>query len=180
MEKEKVEEIEGERIILTRYTKEQVPKYNAWMKDEYLQEMTASEPLELEEEYELQRDWERDPKKWIFIILEKTSVSAEEARADRIEHMIGDVNLFLHDYLPPGQAELLVMIAEPRFRCKGFASEAIRLMMEFGRVHFLISRFIVRISSKNVPSIRLFEKLGFKQFEFVEAFDEVGLEFFCS
>jgi hypothetical protein len=37
-----------------------VPKYHEWMKSPFLQEMTASEPLTLEEEYEMQTSWHED------------------------------------------------------------------------------------------------------------------------
>ncbi|MDP2439192.1 MAG: GNAT family N-acetyltransferase, partial [archaeon] len=163
MSKEEVGQIQGERVVLTKYLAAHVPQYNAWMQDPALQEMTASEPLSLEEELDLQEDWEADPKKWIFIVLDKT---------DSLK-MVGDVNLFLHPYLQPHEAELLVMIAEPSARRKGLASEAISLMMGFARQHLTITRFIVKILSHNGPSIAMFQKMGFKHCEYVEAFDEI-------
>lgn len=36
------------------------PQYNAWMQDPFLQEATASEPLTLQEEYEMQASWWAD------------------------------------------------------------------------------------------------------------------------
>src|SRR5690348_4023963 len=69
----------GTNVVLVPYTKEHVPKYNAWMKSEYLRgysyiyevatlkflpmtEMTASEELTLEEEYNMQKNvWGCDP-----------------------------------------------------------------------------------------------------------------------
>ncbi|KAJ3267937.1 hypothetical protein HDV01_003714 [Terramyces sp. JEL0728] len=52
-------------VVLVPYTKEHVPIYHEWMKDPFLQEMTASEPLSLEEEYEMQQSWYEDEKKTI-------------------------------------------------------------------------------------------------------------------
>ena len=160
-----VKRIEGDKVILIKYLLEHVVIYNQWLKDPELQEMTASEPLTIEEEQDLQADWESDPKKWIFIVLDKS----DEGKP------VGDVDLFLHEYLQPGEAELLVMIAEPSARIKGLASEAVSLMMKFAQEQFGIHRFIVKIIRKNTPSIRMFEKLGFQQYDYVEAFDEVCL-----
>lgn len=36
--------------------------YEAWMQDPFVLEMTASEPLTVEQEYEMQESWKMDPK----------------------------------------------------------------------------------------------------------------------
>lgn len=45
-------------------------RYHEWMKDPYLQEMTASEPLTLDEEYAMQKSWleDEDSKVHLFVI----------------------------------------------------------------------------------------------------------------
>jgi hypothetical protein len=53
--------IRGQRVLLVPYRQEHVPLYHAWMQNETLQELTASEPLTLEEEYEMQQSWTEDP-----------------------------------------------------------------------------------------------------------------------
>lgn len=45
--------ITGERCILVPYRREHVALYHTWMQDPALQEATASEPLTLEQEYEV-------------------------------------------------------------------------------------------------------------------------------
>ena len=50
----------GRQLILVPYRKKYVARYHAWMQDSFLQEMTASEPLSLEEEYEMQASWRDD------------------------------------------------------------------------------------------------------------------------
>lgn len=53
--------IKGQRVLLVPYRWEHVPLYHAWMQDVTLQELTASEPLTLEEEYDMQLSWAHDP-----------------------------------------------------------------------------------------------------------------------
>ena len=48
------------------------------------------------------------------------------------ESMVGDVNLFFNDFKDPFNAELDVMIPDVVQRGKGFASEAVQLMMCYG------------------------------------------------
>ncbi len=55
------------------------------------------------------------------------------AHASRLcAEMAGDVNLFFLSGDAEGQAEVMVMIAEPSKRRLGLAQEAVRLMMLFG------------------------------------------------
>ena len=47
-------------FLFVPYLGEHVPVYHRWMKSEFLQAMTASEPLSLEEEYAMQKTWMED------------------------------------------------------------------------------------------------------------------------
>lgn len=59
----------GKKTVLIPYEKLHVPKYHAWMKDEELQRLTASEPLNLEEEYKMQELWRNDEDSGLKTIL---------------------------------------------------------------------------------------------------------------
>nr|DAD20289.1 TPA_asm: hypothetical protein HUJ06_021752 [Nelumbo nucifera] len=51
----------GEKVILVPYMSEHVPKYHEWMQDPALLQATGSEPLTLDQEYEMQLSWTQDP-----------------------------------------------------------------------------------------------------------------------
>jgi len=47
--------IVGTTVVLVPYREEHVEKYHTWMQSAELRELTASEELTLEQEYEMQR-----------------------------------------------------------------------------------------------------------------------------
>ncbi|KAG5717860.1 hypothetical protein E4T56_gene1427 [Termitomyces sp. T112] len=130
--------------------------------------------------------------------------------------MVGDVNMFFKGVIPTGpgadfaqdgeetqefEAEIEIMIAEPAFRRKGLALEALQLMLEYAtgypssyfsdvsQPRLMLppaqskglgippSSLVARISDTNTPSIRLFELLGFRITRRVAVFNEVELRF---
>ncbi|KAL1965934.1 hypothetical protein VTN77DRAFT_5067 [Rasamsonia byssochlamydoides] len=108
-------------VLLVPYSKWHVLKYHEWMKDEEIQQATASEPLTLEEEYAMQQSWRTDADKLTFIVClplrrennindnndrDEHADEDEEQQSspssititeqdDSPDRMLGDVNLFL-------------------------------------------------------------------------------------
>ena len=82
-----------EQVILVPYDEVHVEKYHQWMTDPALQRLTGSEPLTLDQEYEMQKTWVRDADKCTFIVLDKPVF---ENTKDKVSSMIGDTNLYLH------------------------------------------------------------------------------------
>ncbi|OAJ41755.1 hypothetical protein BDEG_25302 [Batrachochytrium dendrobatidis JEL423] len=119
-------------LVLVPYRTEHVPTYHEWMKDEFLQKMTASEPLTLEEEYEMCESWRTDESKCTFIVLSQDMADNRHGPLCEIAGMIGDVNLYLNDLDNAQNAEIEVMIAEPSARRKGFGKCATHMMMRYG------------------------------------------------
>lgn len=90
------------KVLLVPYFPHHVPTYHTWMQDLELQAATASEPLTLPEEYEMQRSWRTDHDKLTFIVClplddKSRAVKALASQDDQPERMIGDINLFLSD-----------------------------------------------------------------------------------
>ena len=109
--------IVGRRVVLVPYRPQHVAKYHEWMQQPYLLEATASEPLSMEQEYDMQESWRHDRNKCTFIVLDQSLVAGLSSIADNGEDsssshllsvsddfidknlpaMVGDVNLFLSE-----------------------------------------------------------------------------------
>jgi RimJ/RimL family protein N-acetyltransferase len=61
------------------------------------------------------------------------------------------------------EAEINVMIGNKNVRRKGFAEEAIKVMMSFGFNTYKKTKYIAKIKDTNLASIKLFEKIGYKE-----------------
>ncbi|XP_052178246.1 uncharacterized protein LOC127792008 isoform X1 [Diospyros lotus] len=172
-----VKSLEGEKVILVPYMKEHVAKYHEWMQDPALLQATGSEPLSLQEEYQMQLSWTQDPHKQTFIVLDKELVAGEFIHGHaHVEAMVGDVNIYMNDLDDSEMAEIEIMIAEPKSRGKGLGKEAILMMMRFAIENFSIHVFRAKIGESNEASLSLFWKMGFKEVSYSEIFKEVTLE----
>ncbi|OBZ84550.1 N-acetyltransferase 9 [Choanephora cucurbitarum] len=163
--------------------------------------MTASEPLTLEQEYEMQQSWHQDEEKLTFIIqslpldspLDLTTMSTTEIMQKTI--MIGDVNIFFND--PDNDrtfGEIELMIAEPDYRKTGRGTEALKIMMTYGTIDYItihrhiltgtialetldVKTFHAKVSLKNQPSIQLFQsKFKYYPISVSTVFEEMTLE----
>ncbi|OWF37494.1 N-acetyltransferase 9-like protein [Mizuhopecten yessoensis] len=168
--------VKSEKIILVPYENHHVPRYHQWMQSKELQQLTASEPLSLEEEYQMQQSWRQDEDKCTFIILDLAIYSPSGKDEDEISAMVGDVNLFFNDEDNKHSAEIEIMIAEPSARRKGFGKETLLCMMQYGVQTLKVQEFTAKIGFSNVASIQLFHKLGFKEVSRSEVFEEVTLK----
>ncbi|XP_060620716.2 alpha/beta-tubulin-N-acetyltransferase 9 isoform X4 [Anolis sagrei] len=145
--------LQGKRVTLVPYTSAHVPRYHEWMKSEELQRLTASEPLSLEQEYEMQRSWREDSDKCTFIVLDTDKWSRQKTTEE--ECMVGDVNLFLTDPEDLKVGEIEIMIA--------------------GMLHLGLTIFEAKIGLENEASIGMFKKIHFKELGVNNIFQEVTL-----
>ena len=177
------------RLLLLPYRRHFVPTYHGWMSDPSLLAATCSERLSEAEEYAAQASWASDPSKCTFIVFERAAHEAGGCPlSGHAAGMCGDVNLFLLDAAAVaadyfggaegaagGAAEVMVMIAEARFRRRGFAGEAVRALLRYGAEALGLRRFVAKVGEQNAPSLALFAKLGFREAKRVAAFEEVHL-----
>ncbi|KAF2090844.1 hypothetical protein K490DRAFT_62171 [Saccharata proteae CBS 121410] len=145
------------KALLVPYSTHHVPAYHIWMQDAELQQLTASEPLTLDEEYDMQRSWRQDGDKLTFIAcLPPTTTQAAEAgpsnrssiiatHDDAPANMIGDVNLFLceDDEQDEGAAdadaaepvplvgEVEIMIADRAARARGHGRAVLATFLDY-------------------------------------------------
>ena len=104
----------GSKCVLVGYRRHHVEKYHSWMEREDLLEQTASEPLSLAKEYEMQKSWEEDQDKLTFIVLDRKDNNIADSGPSTVGRMLGDVNLFYNDSERPTCAEIEVMIGKMR------------------------------------------------------------------
>lgn len=148
------------------------------MENEELRELTASERLTLDEEYQMQISWRKDNDKLTFLVLDLQKYTKT---GDEIESLIGDTNIFIQnlDYDDSNQpiltGEVEIMIASPVDRRKGFGYEAMLQMIRYGVDTVKLERLIAKIGIKNEKSIKMFQKLGFKEESRSEVFQEVSM-----
>ena len=173
-------------IVLIPYCHHHVKKYHSWMCDPEIQHLTASGPLTLDEEYEMQKTWFNDPLKLTFILMDlikwkKTEVSSSvEDMEQNLNHLeasciIGDVNVFLNDEDDVG--EVSIMIAEKNYRRKGHATEILNSIFSYVYYNLNLSYIIAKIGMGNAASLKLFtEKLSFKEVSRSNIFNEITLK----
>lgn len=80
--------------------------------------------------------------------------------------MIGDVNIFLNIEDDLSKAELDVMIAQAEFRGHGYGKEIVLLMIHYCITRLNILSFYCKINKKNHSSLKLFQRLLIKYFNF--------------
>ncbi len=60
-----------------------------------------------------------------------------------------------------GEGDISNVAVHEKYRKLGIATSLLETLISFGRTHCDITAFTLEVRSKNVPAIRLYEKLGF-------------------
>ncbi|KAL4869439.1 hypothetical protein BDV12DRAFT_196281 [Aspergillus spectabilis] len=194
--------ISTSKVLLVPYSKWHVPRYHEWMKDEEIQEATASEPLTLEEEYAMQQSWRNDADKLTFIIClplslplaQEDSVNGENPtlakESDSPTQMIGDINLFLRiddgeegTSSPEIIGEIELMIAEKKDQRRGFGKAALLTFLRYmvGHEREIVDEFLRgesdrdgRVKERKFAALSV--KIGEMNERSLNLFESVGFE----
>lgn len=62
-----------------------------------------------------------------------------------------------------GSAELFIMLGESEVRGKGLGRKSMEWMIEYGFKDLGLNKLELGVLRKNIPAVRLYEKLGFKK-----------------
>lgn len=143
--------IRGKRVYLRPLEEKDTDLILKWRNDpEIMEKMISSHPISREEHlrwfHGLQK--KNDRLEFVIVIINE-------------EQPIGTVSLKAID-LQHSKAELGKLIGERKYRRKGYATEATKLLVEYGFKELGLNRIYARVLEHNEANIQLNKKLGFK------------------
>lgn len=138
----------------------------------YLRNVLASDVLNIFE-------WENNPENWEVSNTEKSFTREEieefvsEPQDINLNHQLRFIICINETNTPIGCIDLFeyeleksvgvgILIAEKAYRNKGYATEALKLLIDYCRNELRVVHIFCNIFINNKPSIRLFESCGFK------------------
>lgn len=130
--------LSGARIALVPYVAIFVEQYHAHMQDDELRDLTASEPMSLADERDL----------WTALATDSHNARLILVTLDAPHVMVGDVNVHI-DPDDGSTAEVDIMVAARSHRRKGFAREALSLLLPECGNALGIRAWIARIKTYN-------------------------------
>ena len=161
------------------------------MKDPELLRETGSEELTREDVQDIQQRYNLetngdfcfimcDRSKFDWITKETTEIDPAR-RAELVEGIIGDINLFssnssTFEINVDPMIRPQIMLAEQSYRRKGLASEALKTVHIFAQQKQQKTRIVAKINEDNEGSVRLFAKEGYSLVGRVAAFAQVEFE----
>jgi RimJ/RimL family protein N-acetyltransferase len=144
-------DLEGKLVKMGCFTHEHVKQYHTWLQDEYILKMTETDRgMSLKEVSKIRDEIEEADDMAHYLIFDK-----------KTNKPVGDADL--RDIKPGKKAECAVMIGEGSYREKGYATEALDLLLNYGFKNFGLKKVTAPILYFNKPSIALHKKLGFQE-----------------
>lgn len=146
--------LEGKLVKLGPFTTNHVSTYHEWLNNSYIQDMTGTDKgLTFKKVAKMRDEIEEADDMAHYLIFDKETGKP-----------IGDTDLRdIKLGKRVKKAESAVMIAEPEFRKKGYATEALNLILDYGFKNFGLNKVTAPVFYFNEPSIALYKKLGFEE-----------------
>lgn len=145
--------IEGEKVYLSPMNLEDIEKYVKWMNDFSTTDGLGSSSKVTT--FESERAWlinNMDKKEQQFAIVLKET--------DKLIGNCGFVDInHLHQ-----KGEVGLFIGEEENRSKGYGTEALSLLVEYGFNYLNLKNIMLKVFSFNKRAIKSYEKIGFKVF----------------
>lgn len=141
--------IENEELLIREIEEADAQKYYEWLNNEEILKLTESKSMSLDETRELILEWINDEDTFEFIIVEKKD-----------NMLIGDITFRT---VEPGVLDYAIMIGETQRRGKGYAKKASQMIFEELKKQLNVREFICDILLVNSASLRLVDRLGFKE-----------------
>lgn len=143
---------ESSKIKLRKMTSDDSVLYNKWRND--IEVMTSTNPfLDL---YHMDETREFVNQ----VILGSNSSKSYIILESKTETPIGIMSLINIDY-KNRNAECIIDIGEKDCWGKGYATEAMRLLLDYGFLEMNLHKIYLRVFSFNKKAIKLYEKMGF-------------------
>lgn len=156
MPKQKITPIESERIILRLLEKTDLSQTLAWRNQDHIRIWFNNTEVVAEKDhyawFETYLNLDND---FVFVILAKD-----------LDHIcIGQISIYNIDW-EVGSAEFgRLIIGHQLARGKGYAKEAIHLLLEFGFLQMGLRKVYLEVKEKNDPAIKIYKKAGFVEYK---------------
>jgi len=144
--------VEGERIYLSPMCMEDAEKYTKWMNDLKVTDgiNNSRNVINLESE-----------KKWIEENSKYGNYNFSIVKKDNDE-LIGNCSFHDLDKIW-GNATVGIFIGEEENRCKGYGTEALKLLISYGFDYLNLNNIMLSVYSFNETAINCYKKVGFKE-----------------
>lgn len=143
--------IEGDHCYLSPLNIADAEKYTEWLNDlEVTKHLIVSDrQINVQKEEEILNDMIKNGAQ-IFAIIDKEK-----------DVLIGNCSLFKIDH-PDRKAELGIFIGDKHYWDKGFGTEALRLLLDYGFNILNLHNIFLNVHSFNKRALKAYEKVGFK------------------
>jgi len=147
--------LKGKRISLAPIKREYIDSFLKWFNDpEITQYLTMYRPMTRMEE----EDWMENLKKREDTIRFSIVIPFE----DGSENLIGNCGIHNIDW-KNRVGELGIVIGEKEYQNKGYGTEAMELLLEYGFNTVNLNRIELVVYHYNIRALRSYEKIGFKE-----------------